>query len=62
MPDNTAACLVCRTHHDVRALARCEEFVCPACGAHGHVAPFGVWAVPPAMAAHVRATVWGRGH
>lgn len=56
-------CLACRTHLIATLLTACGEcstFVCPACGTHGKIIPFGAYVVPPAQAASVRASVWGR--
>ncbi len=63
MTDHDCACLVCRTKLIAAVLspcADCQTFVCPVCGTHGKVVPFGEWAVPLSAVASVRASVWGR--
>ncbi len=56
-------CLVCRTHLLSALLVPCQEcatYVCPACGTHGKVVPFGTYDVPPGAVNSVRSSVWGR--
>lgn len=56
-------CLACHTHLLIEGLAACEDCdtpICPACGKHGQITPFGTWNVPPILAASVRASVGGK--
>ena len=61
-------CLICRAHFVLSRMTAvvcedCEELICPFCHCHSINAADGATVnVPPAVAASVRASVWGRGN